>query len=71
MKKNMSDIERGIRLPISIILLILNYSGIVPYPVSTVIWILIAILSITSLSGFCPLYSLLNINTRFHQNANK
>lgn len=71
MKKNMNDIERGIRLPISIILLILNFSGIIPNPVSTIVWILFAVLAITSLVGICPLYSLFNINTRYHQNANK
>ncbi len=71
MKKNMGDTDRGIRLPISVILITLNFSGIIPYPVNLAMWVIITVLSITSLIGFCPLYSLFNINTRYHQNANK
>jgi len=63
-KKNMSEIDRFVRIIIGgALLLIATY-----VPLSAALaWALIVVglvLMLTGLAGFCPLYALLNINTK-------
>lgn len=63
MEKTVGKTDKAIRIIIGIILLIIAFA----FPVGTawtVILIILGIIAlITAISGFCPLYSLLGINT--------
>ena len=63
MKKNMSNLDKGIRVIIAIAVALLYYLNVIE---GTLAYILIAvaiILLVTSLINFCPLYRILGIST--------
>jgi len=67
MTKNIGNIDRLIRTIVGIVLLILTlYTGGVLQIVLAVVG---AILLATGLIGFCPLYKVLNLNTRDKKDA--
>ena len=63
MKKNLGSVDRGIRILIAAILLVLYFSGIVTGTLGMVGLAVSAIFVVTSMVGFCPLYSLIGVNT--------
>ncbi len=63
MKKNMGGSDKAIRLFIAAILVILNATGILTGTLGWIALALAGILVVTSLIGFCPLYTLIGINT--------
>jgi hypothetical protein len=63
MKKNMGGSDKAIRLLIAAILIILNTTGILTDTLGWIALALAGILVVTSLIGFCPLYSLIGIHT--------
>jgi len=63
MKKNMGSKDKAIRTIIAIILAILYYTETITGTFGIVILIVAAVLLITSLMNFCPLYPLIKINT--------
>ena len=63
MKKNMSSADRVIRLLVAIVIAILYFTNIIVGTLGIVLLVLAAVLVLTSLAGFCPLYGLLGINT--------
>ncbi len=63
MKANESNTDRIIRVIAGIILVGLYFMGIITGGLGIVILILGAILLITGVIGFCPLYALLKIRT--------
>ena len=63
MKKNMGGSDKAIRLLIAAILVILNATGILTGTLGWIALALAGILVVTSLIGFCPLYTLIGINT--------
>ena len=63
MKKNMGSNDKLIRLMVAIILIILYYKSILVGTLGIIALILAFVLTITSLVSFCPLYTLLGINT--------
>ena len=66
MKKNIGDIERIIRVAISLVILSLIFVG----PQS--LWGLIGILPlVTGLAGWCPPYAMFGISTCKNQNVDK
>ena len=63
MKKNMGSVDRIIRVVIAIIFALLYFSGTVTGTLGMVLLILGTVFVLTSLVSFCPLYTLVGINT--------
>lgn len=63
MKPNESTIDRVIRVVLGIVLLALNFLGVVSGVLGIVFIVLGAIALLTGIIGFCPLYALLKIRT--------
>lgn len=63
MKKNVSIMDRALRLLIAAALVFLNISGIVNKPESILLWVVAAIFALTALAGSCAVYTLFGINT--------
>lgn len=62
-KENMGSADRIIRLIISAIFVALYFSGMVTGIVGTVLLVLAAVFTLTSVISFCPLYSIFGIST--------
>ncbi|RAR75601.1 YgaP family membrane protein [Flavobacterium aciduliphilum] len=63
MKKNMGTADRIIRLIIAAILGVLFYNGTITGTLGIVGLGIAGVFALTSLVSFCPLYTLLGINT--------
>lgn len=63
MKANMSGFDRFIRAIVGIVLLALYFTGTVTGGLGIVFIIIAALLLITGVLGFCPIYALLKIRT--------
>lgn len=63
MKKNMGTIDQIIRLALAAVIAILYLTGIVPGVIGIILIVIALIFAVTSLIGFCPLYTLLKIST--------
>ena len=63
MKKNVGKIDTWIRILIALLILVLYYFDIISGTVAIVLLVAGIVLLLTSLLGFCPLYSILKINT--------
>ena len=64
MIKNMSNMDRGIRIFVAAVIAILYFSGMVAGTLGIVLLVLAAVFLITSSIAFCPLYVPLKISTR-------
>ncbi len=64
MKTNESGLDRLIRVIIGVVLLALFAFGVVSGIVGTVFVVVGAVALITGVVGFCPLYTLLKIQTK-------
>lgn len=64
MKVNMSSADRIIRLILVILVAVLYYTGTISGTLAIVLGVLAAIFLLTSLVGFCPLYTLFGISTK-------
>ncbi|MBC6491997.1 DUF2892 domain-containing protein [Flavihumibacter stibioxidans] len=63
MKKNMSGTDRIIRLVVAAVLGYLYFSGTVTGTLGIVLAVVAAVFVLTSLVGFCPLYTLFGMST--------
>jgi len=63
MKKNMGGADRIIRIIIAIVVGILYYMEIISGTLGTVLLVLAGVFLLTSFINFCPLYTVLGINT--------
>ncbi len=63
MKKNMGAADKLIRILIALVIGFLYYQGIISGALGIVLVVLAVIFVLTSLVSFCPIYSLLGINT--------
>ena len=63
MKKNMGNLDKGIRILIAVIIAILAYTKVLDGTLAIVLLILAGVFVLTSIVGFCPLYVLLGIQT--------
>ncbi len=63
MKKNMGSYDKLIRLLAAIVLIVLYYQGLFSPTVGIVVLLIALVLTLTSLMSFCPLYTLLGLNT--------
>ena len=64
MKTNESGLDRIIRVIVGIVLLALYFTSTVSGALGIVFLVLAAIALLTGIVGFCPLYTLLKINTK-------
>lgn len=63
MKKNMGNTDRIIRVVLAIVFSVLYFTGIVTGTFGLVLVVLGAIFLATSFISFCPLYTLVGMNT--------
>lgn len=63
MKKNVGRIDKVIRILVAIVVVALYFTNVISGTMAVVLLILSAILILTSLISFCPLYWPLRINT--------
>lgn len=63
MKKNMSGTDRTIRILLALALVALSYFQVVEGTLAYVLLAVSGIFLLTSLINFCPLYTVLGINT--------
>lgn len=63
MKTNVGSTDKVVRLALAIVLIVLFYKGIFSVILGIVALIVAFVLTLTSLIGFCPLYTLFGINT--------
>lgn len=63
MKKNMGTLDRAVRIILSIVFAVLFFTGTVSGPLGMVLLVAGGVFLATSLISFCPLYTLLGINT--------
>ncbi len=64
MKKNVGNTDKLIRLIVAVVLFLLVYTEKIHNPTLEYVLLIVALVAaITSLLNYCPLYSLLKINT--------
>lgn len=63
MKKNMGNADRLIRVIIAALIAYLYYNETISGTLGTILLIFAGVFVLTSLIKFCPLYTLLGINT--------
>jgi hypothetical protein len=63
MKKNMGSIDRYLRAALAIVFAILIFLGTVEGVAAVILGVLAAILLVTSVLGFCPIYAPLHWST--------
>ena len=63
MKKNMGTLDKAIRIVLALVGGYLLISGVIQGILGVVVGILAAIFLITSIIGFCPLYTIFGIST--------
>jgi len=63
MKKNMGGADRIIRIIIAIVVGVLYYTETISGTLGTVLLVLSGVFLLTSFINFCPLYTVLGINT--------
>lgn len=63
MKRNMGNADRIIRSLIAALIIALSFSGIIYGVLGTILLVVSGIFLLTSLFAFCPLYTLLGINS--------
>jgi hypothetical protein len=61
---NESNLDRIIRVIVAVVIAVLYFTGVISGTWAIVLGIIGAILLITGLVGFCPLYKLLGISTK-------
>lgn len=63
MKQNMGNIDKVIRLIIAVILASLYFTGVATGTLGIALIVVAGVLLITTITGFCGLYTILGINT--------
>ena len=63
MTKNMSTADRAIRILAAVAIAILYFTNVISGTAAIILLIVAGVFVLTSLIGFCPLYSILGIQT--------
>lgn len=63
MKKNMGSADKIIRLIIAAVIVLLYFTGVITGTLGIVLLVFAGVFVLTSLVGFCPLYTLLGLST--------
>ena len=64
MKKNMRNIDRGLRVIVALVVAILYFTGQISGTAAIILGILAAVFILTSLVGTCPLYLPFGLSTK-------
>lgn len=64
MKKNMGQTDRIIRIIAAIVIAVLYFAHVITGTLAIVLGVIAVIFLVTSLIGFCPLYTLLGVSTK-------
>lgn len=64
MKKNMSTLDRALRVVIVVLIAILYFTDVITGTWAIILLILSGVFLVTSILGVCPLYMLFGISTR-------
>jgi len=64
MKKNLGTIDKVIRILIAVVVVILYFTNIITGTLGIILLLLSAVLVLTTLINFCPIWSVLGISTR-------
>ncbi len=63
MKKNMGSTDRIIRVLLAAVVAFLYFGNVVSGTIGIVLLVLAAVFLLTSMVSFCPLYTLVGVNT--------
>ncbi len=63
MKANMGGADRAVRLVVAVVAVILALTAFKGGGLAIVLWVVAAIMALTSVVRFCPLYAPFGINT--------
>jgi Protein of unknown function (DUF2892) len=63
MKKNMGNADRAIRVVIAVLIAVLYFTNVISGTLGLILLIVAGVFVLTSLISFCPLYSLVGLNT--------
>jgi hypothetical protein len=63
MKKNMGNIDKIIRILVAIVIAVLFFTNVISGTLGIVLLVLAGVFVLTSVMSFCPLYTLVGINT--------
>jgi len=63
MKKNMGTVDKTIRIIVAVIIGLLYFTKVINGTLAIVLLIFAVVLVLTSFISFCPLYTLLGINS--------
>lgn len=63
MKKNMGSADRAVRVLLAVVMAVLYFTNTVGGTLGLVLLILAVVFVLTSLISFCPLYTLIGVNT--------
>lgn len=63
MKKNMGSTDKMIRILIAVVIAVLYFTKVISGTLGIVLLVVGAIFLLTSLISFCPLYTVLGLNT--------
>jgi hypothetical protein len=63
MKKNMGSTDKIIRLVVAALIAVLYFTNVVTGTLAIVLGVVAVIFAATSLINFCPLYTLIGVNT--------
>ncbi|WP_248722365.1 DUF2892 domain-containing protein [Seonamhaeicola sp. ML3] len=63
MKKNLGNLDKGVRVLIAVAVAILYYYNIIEGTLAYILMTVGIILLVTSLINFCPLYRIIGINS--------
>jgi hypothetical protein len=63
MKKNMGTIDKVIRILVAVVVAVLYFTHVISGTLGIILLVLAGVFVITSFISFCPLYTLLGINT--------
>lgn len=69
MKKNMSNIDRVLRIALAIIMTVLYFTDVVSGTLGIVLIAVSGIFLLTSFISFCPLYAAVGLSTKAKEKA--
>jgi hypothetical protein len=64
MKKNMSGLDRMLRILVAIAIIVLYYTSVLSSTAAIILLVLAGVFILTSFISFCPLYYPFGFNTR-------
>ncbi len=63
MKKNMGAVDKTIRIIVAVVIALLYFTKVINGTLAIVLLVFAVVFLLTSFISFCPLYTLLGINT--------